>query len=879
MTRSKEVVIYPPLSAELDALPLLVDLQFLDPFSTLSINRKFKGIVPHGIYRGFNVAITGSEQVTIGDSGGLNTAAIERESYLLTVQGQHGVELTVPRDTACAVVIEAEYIHGKPTKQVDINSSVDAATIKLIPSVDIAPYHAVVCEIYLPNGETLSESHISYLNRSDSSLFNFYERSESDARFVNKQNAATNEDIERESTDSKHVNLEQLWRAFSLKLVDATENVKGLVKLTDSIDSEDMSIASSANATNKVWLRALQAEATAKKHAEQLVSQLLGNAPAEHLNTIKELGDALTDNDSDIAAINSELAKKATKEELAQKWTPQDATTAQKGIVQLSGAVDSESQETAPNSNALKIVHGKALEAINIANDKWKAVSATLSRAGIVQLSNLLTGTSQTKAATEYAVGELKKTIDSKPTAQHKHSADDITSGVLSSEHLPDASSNEKGAVQLNDTSTSTSTSQALTARVGKVIMDKATSAYDLASAKWTYRAASTSQAGGVQLSNSTTSTSETLAPTLKALKSVRDMAAGKWKYVQASVTTYGATKLSSSVDSTSEALAATPKAVKTVMDAVKGRLTEAQANALYLVRSMKTTLTDNDSQGNANATFNHTDGVPIQNGSSGRITVSTDSTTASMLFGLLDNVKAGVPASLLSILSLKTNLVEIFKNTTVKGWLEATYLKESGQALSAKYLGIKAKAESSKYADNAGKVASLSLSASAAANTVPHRDGSADIYARLFRSTYGNQGNIDGAMAFRMNSATDNYIRFCSNKTAIKDWLVAATKPKHHYFTGNATLTRDSEVTHLSRWGTGGSTITIDGSTFKKGDRIILTNIRVDSGTLTITCNDGVIYVPDGSNAATHTFTGRGTVVLEKYADNNNHFMVVGIY
>ena len=56
--------------------------------------------------------------------------------------------------------------------------------------------------------------------------------------------------------------------------------------------------------------------------------------------------------------------------------------------------------------------------------------------------------------------------------------------------------------------------------------------------------------------------------------------------------------------------------------------------------------------------------------------------------------------------------------------------------------------------------------------NTVPVRDDSADLHARLFRSYFANETYMNGALAFRVNNSTDNYIRFCSDTEAIRNWL-----------------------------------------------------------------------------------------------------------
>ncbi|MGE3210153.1 tail fiber protein [Escherichia coli] len=108
--------------------------------------------------------------------------------------------------------------------------------------------------------------------------------------------------------------------------------------------------------------------------------------------------------------------------------------------------------------------------------------------------------------------------------------------------------------------------------------------AYDLAKSKYTAQDATTTQKGIVQLSSDTNSTSETLAATPKAVKAAYDLAAGKapsshthpWNQITgvptASLTAKGITQLSSAINSTSETLAATPKAVKAAYDLAAGK-------------------------------------------------------------------------------------------------------------------------------------------------------------------------------------------------------------------------------------------------------------------------------------------------------------------
>ncbi|MGL4639192.1 MAG: tail fiber domain-containing protein, partial [Shewanella sp.] len=67
--------------------------------------------------------------------------------------------------------------------------------------------------------------------------------------------------------------------------------------------------------------------------------------------------------------------------------------------------------------------------------------------------------------------------------------------------------------------------------------------------------------------------------------------------------------------------------------------------------------------------------------------------------------------------------------------------------------------------------------------NTVPVRDSAGDIITRLFRSEYANQATIGGAIAFRTNNSTDNYIRFCSDTAAIRNWIGAAPSSHSHSY------------------------------------------------------------------------------------------------
>ncbi|MBT0119247.1 hypothetical protein NB568_08505 [Vibrio alginolyticus] len=91
------------------------------------------------------------------------------------------------------------------------------------------------------------------------------------------------------------------------------------------------------NRGNAAYDRAEQAETNANKHTDDRISTLIGGAPAEALDTIKELGDALMDQGDAVAAITTNIAQhksdtsnphKVTKAQVGLSNVPNYAFTA-----------------------------------------------------------------------------------------------------------------------------------------------------------------------------------------------------------------------------------------------------------------------------------------------------------------------------------------------------------------------------------------------------------------------------------------------------------------------------------------------------------------------------------------------------------------------
>ncbi len=218
-----------------------------------------------------------------------------------------------------------------------------------------------------------------------------------------------------------------------------------------------------------------------------------------------DISDSVTSTRSDVAA--SSLAVKKAYDLAKSKYTAQDASTTQKGLVQLSSATNSTSEVLAATPKAVKAAY-------DLANGKYTAQDATTTQKGIVQLSSDTNSTSETLAATPKAVKAAYDLAAGKAPSSHTHPWNQITG-------VPTASLTAKGITQLSSATDSTSEVLAATPKAVKA-------AYDLANGKYTAQDATTTQKGIVQLSSATNSTSEVLAATPKAVKAAYDLANGK---------------------------------------------------------------------------------------------------------------------------------------------------------------------------------------------------------------------------------------------------------------------------------------------------------------------------------------------------------------
>lgn len=134
------------------ALILHSTLQYGEPIGSFAINRNMHNIASHGVYVGFDYALTGGLNVTIASQGEEHTIVARHKGFSLTIHAQHPQVLSIPVGRKSFVVINSFYSYGIKTKQVDSNSNIDAAEYKILPENELLPHHVIIVSFDVPLG-------------------------------------------------------------------------------------------------------------------------------------------------------------------------------------------------------------------------------------------------------------------------------------------------------------------------------------------------------------------------------------------------------------------------------------------------------------------------------------------------------------------------------------------------------------------------------------------------------------------------------------------------------------------------------------------------------------------------------------------------------
>ncbi|OKP00183.1 hypothetical protein [Xenorhabdus eapokensis] len=158
------------LSSDRGSLPLLADIQYLEPYTSSALNRKFKGILRAGIYTGFQPKAGSGLSVVITSSSeqdGQGAASINVRKSQISIQQVKDITVPVPASKTSIVALEANFEFGKVTNQVDSSSTIKAAHIVVIDvSQGISGNQLELCRVNVPmDAKAVTEAMIDTSHR------------------------------------------------------------------------------------------------------------------------------------------------------------------------------------------------------------------------------------------------------------------------------------------------------------------------------------------------------------------------------------------------------------------------------------------------------------------------------------------------------------------------------------------------------------------------------------------------------------------------------------------------------------------------------------------------------------------------------------------
>ena len=163
----QELSFVPPRESDADAQPFYASLVFNELHASRAINRHLTGIVPSGVFRGFDCVADGGlvVRVTSEHLKGHGVASVEYDNMSITVQQQHDARVMMQKGEQY-IVLEVNYQWGTLTKQVDIHSEIDAATVKRVDIDAVADNQIVLCKVSVADDDTeLTDKNFNFSER------------------------------------------------------------------------------------------------------------------------------------------------------------------------------------------------------------------------------------------------------------------------------------------------------------------------------------------------------------------------------------------------------------------------------------------------------------------------------------------------------------------------------------------------------------------------------------------------------------------------------------------------------------------------------------------------------------------------------------------
>ncbi|WP_241647063.1 tail fiber protein [Rosenbergiella metrosideri] len=157
-----------------NSLPLMADIQYMEPYASSALNRKFKNILLAGFYSGYiplpgsglNVLITSAQS-----AGGLGTgvASIDTNGFQISVQQNADITVPLAAGKSYIIALQADYQFGTVTNQVDANSTVQASQLVTLDiNAKLQSNQIELCRVVIPAGaKQITKAMISTLYRID----------------------------------------------------------------------------------------------------------------------------------------------------------------------------------------------------------------------------------------------------------------------------------------------------------------------------------------------------------------------------------------------------------------------------------------------------------------------------------------------------------------------------------------------------------------------------------------------------------------------------------------------------------------------------------------------------------------------------------------
>lgn len=414
-------------------LELITSLQFDEPHSSLALNRNIHGLVPHGIYQGFDVSLAGGMDLLIGGAN-FGAAVAKHADVSLTIHQQGNKTVTLAAGEKQYVVIDSFFQYGVKTKQVDTSASKHAAEYKVVKTPELLPHHIVIACVDVPRGATqLTDSMVVRSERSVGGwgIVEHTNQLDPHAQYLQKSHAAVEAEIDSKTPSLlKYINLSMLWRALAKLLGDAKtytdKEVKSsytkvigeakaftikkhdeqqvhfegehnaAISYTDTKLTEAKAFADQKHneqqayvntEVGKVHTFAQNLHDTQQSYINQQVAAVVGaNVPAD-LDSIRELIAEIQSNETAINVMRNIQAKKLDKTATAAnsllfggKTYDQAKSEFRSGLItsqrQVSDSVTSPSSVIAASLKSVKTAYDKAVSAYNLAKAAHDLVKA-----------------------------------------------------------------------------------------------------------------------------------------------------------------------------------------------------------------------------------------------------------------------------------------------------------------------------------------------------------------------------------------------------------------------------------------------------------------------------------------------------------------------